>query len=106
MVEHGDVLGRPNHLRLNQFFQPIHQCLLVKRPVIGAGSLRLVFAHLVWAMAEWHDLPRKPTDDGIDTVKQRWLHCLCEELQPPNGKPMLLQERCRHLLRPEGLKAN
>ena len=69
MGEHREVLGRPNMLRPNQLLQPVQQRLLVETPAKCVGSVRLILTHLVRAMVEWHDLPRKPADDDVDTVK-------------------------------------
>ena len=54
-------------------------------------------------MAERHDLPGKPADDGVHAIKERRLHGLVQEFNLPKGSPEFHQWVRRRLLRPEGL---
>ena len=54
-------------------------------------------------MAERHYLPRQPAEDGVHAIKERWLHGLGQELNPPKGGPEFYRWVRRRLLRPERL---
>ena len=102
MGEHGDAFGRLHMLGLDELPKPVQQHLLAE--FAGAGVIRLVLAHLDWAMAERHDLPRQPADDGISSVKQWGDHCRSQELDPPNGEAEVARQAAKgYLRRPAGL---
>jgi hypothetical protein len=54
MSEHSDALGRLHKPWLDEFSQPVKKHVYVERAV---SLLRLVFAHLEWAMAQRHNPP-------------------------------------------------
>ena len=82
MCKHGDALGRLDGPRLDEFSQPEKQHVYIERAV---RLLRLVFAHLERAMAQGHDPPGQPAQDGVDSVKVGRNHGLCEKLDPPKS---------------------
>ena len=69
MSEHGDAFSRLHRQRLDKLSKPVLQGILIKGAV--AGVVRLVLAHLQWAMAERHNLPRHPADDGVRSEERR-----------------------------------
>ena len=102
MSEHGDAFSRLHRQRLDKLSKPVFQGILIKGAV--AGVIRLVLAHLQWAMAEWHYLPRHPADDGVNSVKSWSQHRLRQELDPPDGNSKFRRQAAeRHLCRPAGL---
>ena len=84
MGEHGNAFGFFQMLGLDELPKPVHQRLSAKGAVVGV--IRLVLAHLQWAMAERHDFPRQPADDGVDAVKLRSHQYLGQKFDPSNGK--------------------
>ena len=102
MSEHGDAFSRLHRQRLDKLSKPVFQGILIKGAV--AGVIRLVLAHLQWTMAERHNLPRHPANDGVNSVKSWSQHRLRQEFNPPNGNSKFFRQAAeRHFCRPTGL---
>ena len=89
MRKHGNPFDIPHLMGLDQLPKPIRQ----RRPGEYAvrRCVRLEVAHHYGTMAQRHDLPGQPANDGVDAVKI-WFRGPCQPLYSSNGKAAFIRQ--------------